>query len=154
MATYNGRNARVTVNASETEVIITELGSWSVSRTASEIETDSFGDGWGKSDVGMKRWSGSLSGYYDPEDTQGQKVLEDAYASGALLKDIRFYIKYSEEPGEKIKYLAPDTAADPNAGLRITSLDVSTDKAGVAQLQCNFSGSGPVKVFEATNPGD
>lgn len=150
MSTYNGRNARITVNASSTEAIITEMGNWNVNRSADEIDTSAFGDGWGKADVGMKKWNGSMQGFFDPEDTTGQKVLEDAYAAGSLISDIRFYIKYSEEGGEKIKYLHPDTATDANAGLRITSLDVSTDKAGVAQLTCNFSGSGPVKVTEET----
>ena len=150
MSTYNGRNAKITVNAATTEAVITEMGTWNVNRSADEIDTTAFGDGWGKSDVGMKKWNGSMSGFFDPEDTTGQKVLEDAYAAGSLISDIRFYIKYSTTNGEEVKYLHPDTATDANAGIRITSLDVSVDKSGVAQLSCNFSGSGPVKVTEET----
>ena len=150
MATYSGRNARITVNASTTEALITEMGNWSVNRSAEEVDASAFGDGWGKSNAGMKKWSGSISGFYDPADTTGQKVLEDAYESGELISDIRFYIKYSEDTGDTIRYLAPDTANDPKAGLRVTGFDSNVDKSGVAQLSVTFSGSGPVKVFEAT----
>ena len=52
MATYNGREARVTVNASSTEAIVTEIGSWSIDMSAEEVDTTAFGDGWGKSDRG------------------------------------------------------------------------------------------------------
>ncbi len=149
MATYSGRKARITVNASTTEALITEMGNWSVNRSAEEVDASAFGDGWGKSDVGMKKWSGSISGHYDPADADGQKVLEDAYDSGELISDIRFYIQYSETSGDTIRYLAPDTASDPKAGLRVTGFDSNVDKSGVAQLSVTFSGSGPVKTFEA-----
>lgn len=150
MATYNGREARITVNASTAEALITEMGSFSINRGAGELDTTAFGDGWSKSDVGMLKWSGSLSGFFDPEDTTGQQVLEDAFAAGSLIGDIRFYIEYSETPGDTVRYLTPDTTTDPNAGLRITSMDVSVDKSGVAQLSVNFSGSGPVHVVSET----
>lgn len=146
MATYSGRNARIAVNGA----LITEMGSWSIDRSADEIDTAAFGDGWKKSDVGMKGWSGSMDGFYDPADTTGQQVLEDAYQNGTLIQDIKFYIKYSTTSGETIRYLTPDTTSDPDAGLRITSLNVSIDKAGVAQLSASFSGSGPIKVVEET----
>lgn len=150
MATYNGREARVTVNATTTEAIVTEIGNWSVNREAEEIDTTAFGDGWSKSDVGMKKWSGSLSGFYDPADATGQQVLENAFLAGSLVSDIRFYLEYSETSGDTIKYIAPDTASDSNAGLRITSMNTEIDKNGVASLEVNFSGSGPLKVTQTT----
>jgi len=150
MATYNGRDARVTVNASATEAIVTEIGNWTVDMGTDEIDTSAFGDGWGKSDVGMKKWSGSLTGFVDPKDTTGQAVVEAAFQSGALLQDIRFYLAYSTTSGEDLIYLAPDTVADSNAGLRVTAYKYSQDKAGVGTLSVTFSGSGPVKVTTST----
>lgn len=152
MATYNGREARVTVNASTTEALVTELSSWNITMSADEIDTTAFGDGWAKSDVGMKKWSGTISGYCDPEDTTGQDVLETAYKNGTLLGDIRFYLQYSEITSDTIIYYAPDTATDANAGLRVTSFEVSQDKSGVGMLNVSFSGSGPILQTTATVP--
>lgn len=150
MATYSGRNARVTVNASTTEAIVAELSDWKITMSASEIDTTSFGDSWGKSDVGMKNWTGSVSGFFDSSDTTGQDVLRAAFEAGTLLADMRFYITYSETSSETIVYVAADTATDANAGLRISSLDIGQDKGGVATLSMNFTGSGPVTDFTET----
>lgn len=145
MATYSGRNALVTVNASTSEATVTEINNWSMTKSAEEIDTTVLGDGWGKSDVGMKSWEVSVSGFCDPNDTTGQGILEAAYESGALLQDIRFYTKYSNEVGETIIYDAPDTASDENAGLRVTSLKIDQSHSNVATIEFTLKGSGPVK---------
>lgn len=145
MATFNGREARVTVNASTTEALVAEISNWKIDMSAGEVDTTVFGDGWGKSDVGMKTWKGSMSGFFDNTDTAGQEVIKAAYLSGDLLADIRFYVQYTTESGEDNIYVAPDTASDANAGLRVTSLSIGTDKSGVATIDMSFSGSGPVK---------
>lgn len=151
MATLNGRNARVTVKPSGTEQIVMEIGSWSIDLGADEIDTTSFGSGWAKSDVGMKKWSGSLEGFSDPSDDDGQGVIEEAFLSGALVGHIRFYEKYAAT-GEVV-YWTPDITTDASAGARITAFNVSQDKAGVASLSVSFSGSGPLKrVVETVSP--
>lgn len=144
MATYNGREAMVTVNASTTEAVVTEMSNWDISINVEEIDTTAFGDGWGKSDVGMMKWSGSFSGYFDPADSTGQAVIEAARDSGDLLDDIRFYVQYSTTSGDEVIYFHPDTVTDSNAGARITTMDVKTDKSGVATLNVSFTGSGPI----------
>ena len=146
MSTYNGRDARITVNSQTTEAIITEIGNWSINRSADEIDTTAFGDGWGKSDVGMLKYSGSFSGFFDPTDTTGQGVLKTAYEAGTLINDIRFYYEYSDTVSDTVRFLRPSSGT--NYGIRITSMDVSIDKAGVATLNVSFSGSGPIE--EAT----
>ncbi len=152
MATLNGRNARVTVNASTTEALVAEMADWQIDTSADEIDTAAFGDGWGKSDVGMLKWSGSANGFYDPGDTAGQEVLQDAFLAGTLLQDIRFYARYATGSGEQIVYIEPDTSADPNAGVRITSVKIGASKSGVASLAFTFSGSGPYRRVEETIP--
>ncbi|MGX7950484.1 phage tail tube protein [Oleidesulfovibrio alaskensis] len=153
MATVSGRKARVTVGASGgTEQIVGEISNWDMNLSADEVDTTAFGDGWGKSDVGMKKWSGSCAGSADPTDATGQGVVEAAFDTGALIPDIRFYVEYSETAGEKLVYYAPDTASDASAGARITSVNVKQDKAGVATISFNFSGCGPLKRFSETVP--
>ena len=150
MATFKGRNARVTLGDGVDEKIIQEVGNWKVSTKAGEIDTTAFGDGWGKSDVGMMNWSGSLSGNFDPKDTTGQDKLDAAFKTGELVQDVRFYAKWAET-GEVI-YFEPDLDADPNAGLRITQLDMDFDKAGVGKISVSFSGSGPYRKVIETRP--
>lgn len=144
MATYNGRDARVTVNASATEAIVAEIGNWKIDTSADEIDTTAFGDGWAKSDVGMLKWSGSMSGYFDSTDTTGQGIVETAFLAGTLISDIRFYVEYSETTSDTVIYYHPDTVTDANAGLRVTSFNVGQDKNGVATIDFSFSGSGPI----------
>jgi len=151
MATFNGRNARITVNALTAETIIAEMSDWSINRKAAEIDTTSFGDGWSKSDVGMLSYSGSFKGSFDPTDTTGQGVLKTAFEDGDLINDIRFYFEYSDTSAATIRYLAPaEVVAGEENGIRITSMDVSIDKNGVGQLSVSFSGCGAIEENTAT----
>jgi len=149
MATLSGRQGRVTVGSGVNEVVVAEMGTWKLNIEASEIDTTSFGSEWGKSDVGMLKFSGSMGGFCDPTDTTGQKVIEDAQISGNLIQDIKFYVSWSDTPGETVYYYAPDTATDATAGMRVTSYGVGQDKGGVATAEISLSGSGPVKRFSA-----
>lgn len=147
MGTYSGRFARVTLGDGATEKIIGELGDWKLDLDTPEVDTTAFGDGWGKSDVGMKKYSGSFSGNYDPKDADGQVKLEDAWKAGDLIPDLKIYIKH-QDTGEVI-FWEPDTVSDSNAGMRITKLSLSQDKSGVGKISVSFSGSGPIhKVTE------
>lgn len=148
MATFNGRNARITVGSAETEKIIAEMSDWLINRQAAEIDTTAFGDGWSKSDVGMLSYSGSFKGSFDPTDNEGQGVLKTAFESGDLINDIRFYIEYTDSVGGTLHYLAPRTG-DEN-GIRITGMDVAIDKGGVGSLSVSFTGSGAIEEKTST----
>lgn len=143
MATFNGRDARITVSNDTTEAIVAEMGNWSITRKAAEIDTTSFGDGWSKSDVGMLAYSGSFSGSFDPTDTTGQAVLKTAFEAGSLINDVRFYYEYSETVSDTVRFLAP--ASGSENGIRITDMSVSIDKNGVGKLNVSFSGSGAIE---------
>jgi len=143
MATFNGRKARITVNSQTDEAIISEMSDWSINRKAAEIDTTAFGDGWSKSDVGMLSYSGSFKGSFDPTDTAGQGVLKTAFEDGTLVNDIRFYFEHSTATDATVRCMSPDFG--DSSGVRITSMDVSSDKNGVSQLSVSFSGSGPVR---------
>ena len=150
MATFSGKDARITVNASTSEAIVAEMSSWSINRKASDVDTTAFGAGWAKSDVGMKSYNGMFKGFFDPTDSNGQGVFESAFDTGALINDVRFYIQYSDQSGNDIKYLAP--ASGSENGIRITALDVSIDKNNVGQISGSFTGSGPVEVIQSAVP--
>jgi len=150
MATLSGRDGRVTVKPDATEAIVAEMGAWNINLAAGEIDTTAFGDGWAKSDTGMKKWDGTFSGYSDPGDTTGQGVIEAAFLSGALINHIRFYEKYAE--AGQVVYWTPDIASAASAGVRITAFNVTQDKSDVSKVSISFSGSGPLKRVVETLP--
>lgn len=151
MATYSGRGGAVTVEVSSVETLIGEINTWSVSVTGGENDTSVFGDSWGKTDVGMLSWNGTASGFYDPTDS-AQDELWSKLVSGNLISGFRLYTQYSTTSSDPIKYWKPDTAADANAGIRITGFNTGQTHSGVGTFDFAFSGSGPVLPVETTVP--
>jgi predicted secreted protein len=133
MSTYNGRNADVKKGT----YVVAELASWSLDLSNDEIDTTAFGSTWKKSDVGMRGWSVSVEGHYDPSDTNGQGAIETAWANGSLINDIKLYI-------DNTSYWIPDVTTDSNAGGRVTSYAVGQAHDGVASISFTLAGSGPI----------
>ena len=133
MTTKNGRNATVKYGT----YTIAELASWSLDLSNDEIDTSAFGSTWKKSDVGMRGWSLSVSGHWDPTDTNGQKAIETAWAGGSLINSIKLYVDTSS-------YWVPDVTTDSSAGGRVTSYALNQAHDAVAGISFTLSGSGPV----------
>ena len=77
MAVYAGHQGKVMVN----DVVVAELGEWSLDVDVKMLETTRFGDSWESKIPGLKSWSGKASGRWDMSDT-GQKVFQDALLGG------------------------------------------------------------------------
>ena len=133
MATYNGRNASVKKGT----YTVAELASWDLDLSNEEIDTTTFGSTWGKSDVVKKKWSVTVNGFYDPSDANGQNKIEEAWADGSLINDIKFYV-------DNTSYWIPDVTTDSDAGARVTSYPIGQAKDGVASVSFGMSGSGPI----------
>lgn len=133
MSTYNGRNATVRVGT----YTVAEMASWSLDLSNEEIDTTAFGSTWGKSDVGMRKWSLSVSGHYDPSDSNGQGAVETAWAGGSLINSIKLYV-------DNTSYWIPDVTTDSNAGGRVTSYAINQAHNTVAGISFTLSGSGPI----------
>ena len=126
-----GRNASVKIGTN----LIKNLGKWSVNIQMDNIDVTAFGSVWKKEMPGFQGWSGSVEGYFDPADTTGQKALVDAGLAATKLTDLRFYL-------DNTSYYTPDVTGDAEAGAFITGVQISHDKAGVAQVTFNVSGFG------------
>lgn len=135
MAVYAGRNASVKLGTN----LVRELGAWSITMNRDEIDTTAFGSTWAKSEVGMAKWTARVEGYLDISDTTGQQALFNAYKNATLITNIKFFV-------DNTSGYVPDITADSNAGCRISSYEVSTDKAGVAKVTINFAGQGPIAL--------
>ena len=133
MATKNGRNATVKYGI----YTIAELASWSLDLSNDEIDTSAFGSTWKKSDVGMRGWSLSVSGHWDPTDSTGQAMIEAAWAGGSLINTIKMYV-------DNTSYWIPDVTTDSAAGGRVTSYAVNQAHDAVAGISFTLSGSGPI----------
>jgi len=133
MATLNGRNATVKKGT----YTVAEMVSWDLDLSNEEIDTSAFGDTWGKSDVGQRKWSLSFEGHYDPTDTNGQVAIETAWAGGTLINDIKLYV-------DNTSYWVPDTTTDASSGGRVTEYKVGLAHNGVASISVTLSGSGAI----------
>jgi len=130
MTTYNGRNALVKIG----DVTLAEMASWSLDLSNDEIDTTAFGSTWKKSDVGMRGWSLSVSGHYDPSDTLGQGLVEAAWAAGSLISTVRAHVNAAS-------YWTPTGA---NAGGRVTSYALNQAHDAVAGISFTLAGSGAI----------
>ena len=133
MTTYNGRNALIKIGT----VTVAEMASWSLDLSNDEIDTSAFGSTWKKSDVGMRGWTLSVSGHYDPSNTTGQGLVEAAWADGSLVSTVRAYVSAAS-------YWTPSVTADPTAGGRVTSYALNQAHDAVAGISFTLSGSGAI----------
>lgn len=125
-----GRYASVKIGT----VLVENMGKWSISIKMDEIDTSVFGSSWGRKIPGMQAWTATIEGFYDPSDTDGQKVLQDAALAATKLTTIRFYI-------DSTSYWSPSGSG---AGAYISGVDINHDKAGVAAVTMNIIGFGEI----------
>lgn len=119
--------------------LVANLGNWSIDINLDTIDVSVFGSVWGKGIPGMQRWTGTVEGFYDPADTNGQAALQDDALSSTKITDIRFYI-------DSTSYWTPDVTNDSEAGCYISTVSIRHDKAGVAAVTYNILGFGPITL--------
>ena len=135
VGTMSGRLAKVTIAANT----VVGMGTWTIPISLDEIDATSFGSTWKKTDVGFSGWSASFNGYYDTGDTTGQGALQTAAIAGTLLTTVRFYV-------DSTSYWTPDVTSDAAAGCRITSLEMTFDKADIGRISYSVAGTGPITL--------
>lgn len=87
MAKVTGKDGGVHIGASK----IAELANWNLDLGADDIDVTSFdSEGWKEFLAGLKEWSGSAEGNFDPTDTNGQKAILNAWLNGeAVTLDLK-----------------------------------------------------------------
>ncbi|HHV98602.1 MAG TPA: hypothetical protein GXX36_03355 [Clostridiaceae bacterium] len=105
---------------------VAEIANWSLDLSADDIDITSFdSNGWRERIQGIKEWSGSFEGNFDPTDTTGQGELIDAWLSGdavTLELNVNSTVKFS---GDAFVTLSIETPVD--------------DKVN---FSCDFQGTG------------
>lgn len=109
---------------------VAEITSWSLDLEADDIDVTSF-DSAGKKEflAGLTEWSGSIEGNLKADDTNGQKAIFSAWASGTALN---FIFKVSEA----ISY--------SGSAFVKPSIEVPVDDK--ASFSCDFQGTGALTL--------
>lgn len=133
MAQYVGVDATVKKGTFE----VAEMASWSLDMSAETLAGNIFGSDWAKNHAGLRSWSMSVSGFFDPSDTNGQKTVETAFFANSKVTDLNLYVDSSS-------YWTPDLTTDSDAGAYVTSYSVNTDNASVGSVSFTLTGTGPI----------
>lgn len=93
MAAVAGKGGSVKITASNTVV---EVESWTADIDGGLLDSHSLGDGWAESTQNIKRLTATVNTRWDlPNDTNGQKAMQDALLAGTDLTDLRLYTNAS-----------------------------------------------------------
>ncbi|MBW2672581.1 MAG: hypothetical protein JRD89_04080 [Deltaproteobacteria bacterium] len=109
---------------------VAEIKSWSLDLGADDIETTSFDSaGWKEYLAGLKEWSGSFEGNFEPTDTTGQVALINAWVNGtSVTLDLKI---------DATKKFSGSAFVKPSIEMPVD------DKGG---FSCDFQGTGQLTV--------
>jgi predicted secreted protein len=122
MATHAGSEGKVYVGSSQ----VAEVKSWSLEITSDTVDASIIGTQWRKNQATIKSWSGSLDGFWDDADTNGQGELT---AGTTVTLNL-----YPEGDEEGAKYWSGDAI--------ITSISYSASFDGLVEVTFSFTGNG------------
>lgn len=107
---------------------VAEISNWSLDMSADDIDTTSFdSQGWRERIQGIKEWSGSFEGNFDPTDTEGQVALISAWLNGQP-------VMLELQVNDTVKF----------SGDAFVTLNLETPVDDKVSFGCDFSGTGPL----------
>jgi hypothetical protein len=134
-----GTNATVKIGTTT----VANMASWSINDTRPVIEANPFGTTNREiAGTGNRTVNGSISGYLDIDDATGQDVINTAYDGRTTVSGFRLYV-------DSTNYYACDTATDSDAGVYITSRNISAAQNEVIPVEFAFEVSGAWKEFSS-----
>jgi hypothetical protein len=129
--TILSRNATVKVGT----VTVADMATVTLNRSMEVIQEYILGSNYQKTFGTMPMvWGYDVEGVYDPTDTTGQTVLENAAISGTLL-DIRVY-------RDATNYWGPNTGLDANSGCYVTAAPITVGGGGAGRISFTIAGTG------------
>lgn len=112
---------------------VAELTSVTNTITGEELDTTTFDDGIFRTFIaGLVNGQMSISGYYDPTDTNGQVALRSAILGGTLISTPKF--------------LVDGTNGFSAVNGLITSIDIGAEVAGLVTFAATIRLSGTISV--------
>lgn len=122
-----GKNAVVKIGANT----IAGLNEASFSASGESIDTTTFSSsGWKERIQGLKEFSMSLSGFYDPTDTNGQVALRTAWLNGTTVT---------------VDYLV-DGAVGFQGDYLVTSMEIGAGTSGEVSVSFELESTGALTI--------
>lgn len=129
MPKYHGQYGIVKVGDGTASDAVAHVQSWNLDVQAQTLEGYSMGESWADSEVGIKKWSGSLECYYDPTD------------AGQISLEVGSIVTLSLYPGGE------ETGKPYREGQAIvTGVPESAQKDGWVMTTFNFGGKGALTI--------
>lgn len=132
MSSYMGKNASIRIGTT----IVARMTEWTSSLALEVVDEPVFGDDWNRIwGATTSKFSATITGLIDLNDTTGQNAIETACLTHASLKTLRFYV-------DPTNYWAPNTAVDADATAWITTYDQTASRGDIVRFNCTIEGSG------------
>lgn len=136
MALKVGKDAAVQLGT----YVVSHMGTWTIDGlTVDLLDSSAFGDEWKQFELGMGDYGTvSFSGFFDMDDTNGQKVLESAHKNKSKIgNNIRFYI-------DNTSYYTPDVTNVSAAGILLQTIRIGFEKYGIGTIEFTAKCTGPM----------
>ena len=127
---YSGVTGKISIDGTE----IVHMSNFTVDISKAILEVISFGNSYKEKVASIKDWTGSADGTADFSVDGGQKMLIDAFESGAQI--------------EAIFYLDEDTFMEGTALMESCSISHAAD--GKADISMSLSGTGGIVLTTPT----
>lgn len=126
-----GKSVVVAVSVDDvTYYTVAEMNDMSMSFSGDNIDVTVFGEDFINRIQGLKDGSYSLSGFYDPTDTNGQVAVRDAW-----LNDTTLYAR-----------IFPNGTAGFKQEVKVSSYEVSAGVDGAVELSIELEGTGTISA--------
>lgn len=127
-----GRNMRVKVGTvtGGPFTVVADLNDVSMSMEGDNQDVSAFGSDYVKRLQGLKDASYSLSGYYNPTDTNGQAAIRSAY-----LNDTPLFVQF-----------LPDGTTGFKQEVKVASFEVSAGVDGQVEVSIELEGSDAISL--------
>lgn len=125
MAVYKGKAAAVKKNT----VAVSLAAEWTIEATLDTEEITDFGDSWAAHAANIARWSGSMTVFFDPSNTE-QKAIHDALITATptgALTDMTFYL---------------DGSNYYSGNIIVTGIPITVRVGEIIKATFNFMGNG------------
>lgn len=105
---------------------VSNLNSWTLDANFEMLDTTSFGEAWNTNTPGVGAWTGSATGLYNDDDTNGQAALETAFLAKTAIT-LKLYV---------------DSTNYYTGSAWIDKLNIGDDAKGLCKVTFSFTGNG------------
>lgn len=118
---------------------VANLASWKIDLPTDELDASVFGTGWGATMPGQQKWVGTVEGFLDMADTNGQAAMKTAKLAGTKMTDLKFM-------QDSTSGWVADVTTDSSAGAYVLGMSIDTAQNGLIKVSYKIGGYGPTAL--------